>query len=104
MNPIINEKSEELSPENAALCKENNVEKVRQKFGYAFTPSSSTILSHVNVSMEDLILAEEYNHPVISKEEAVKNAKEKLELCLKALKESLIVEDKNRRGLWIATA
>lgn len=104
MNPIINEKSEELSPENAALCKENNVEKVRKKFGYAFTPSSSTILSHLSASMEDLILAEEYQHPVLSKEDAIKNAKEKLEMCLKGLKESLIVEDKNRRGLWIASA
>lgn len=104
MNPIITEKSEGLSPSNHALCAKGSVEKLRQKYGHDFTPSSDTILSYVKTSLEELIIAEEYDHPVISKEVAVKNAKEKFELCLDALKESLIVEDKSRRGLWIATA
>jgi hypothetical protein len=104
MNPIVNKYSEQLSSENAALCKEGNVEKIRKRYHHDFTPSSATILSYVKASMEDLICAEEYSHPVLRKEDAVKNANEKLEMCLKALKESLIAEDKNRRGLWIATA
>lgn len=104
MNPIFDKNPEELSASNMALLKENNVEKIRKRYHHDFTPSSATILSYVKTSMEDLITAEEYSHPVLRKEDAVRKANENLEMCLKALKESLITEDKARRGLWVATA
>lgn len=71
---------------------------------FTYTPSSDSILGLMRWAVEDLVTAEEYDHPVISREEALKRANEKLLLIQNAYKASIICEIKTRRGEWVTTA
>jgi hypothetical protein len=94
----------ELTPENRALCDENPVEKLRKCMFRTYTPSSEAILSMMRWAVEDVVMAEEYDHPVLSKEEALKRATAQLALVQRAYKQSVLTEIKCRKGEWLAMA
>jgi hypothetical protein len=94
----------DLTSENRALVDSDPLKEVQKLYGHIYTPSSAAILSMMRYAVEDIVMAEEYGHNVLSREEALKQAYERLDLIQRAYKVSIITEIKCRRGEWIAMA
>lgn len=62
------------------------------------------ILDEVEAAMRQIVRAEEYDNPVLSKEEALKRAEERLRLALVALKGDAFRSIKIENGEWMPCA
>ena len=94
----------DLTAANQSLIESNPQDRLRKALHRSFTPNTKEIVEVILQAQRNQIMAEEYEHPSLSREEAIKRATDRLNLALQALKESLIVEIKCERGEWIAIA
>lgn len=94
----------DLTPANRALMDSDPQMDLGAKIGCVFTPSRIQIVDYIVKSTEALVMAEEYEHPILSRAAAVRQAKADLDLGYRALKASLIVTIKCVRGEWRAIA
>jgi hypothetical protein len=92
--------SEQLTPTNAALMRENPLDEFRRRTGRDFTPSAVEIAMELTHLMMGVVMAEEYPHPNVPLEAE----QAKLDLAIRALKQASIYRVKELRGDWIATA
>lgn len=93
-----------LSPENNALMRKGSLDRLRVLENRSYTPTINDISLSLVLAIRQLILAEEYEHPILSREEAIKVANDRVSLVLESLKECLVDNIKCERGEWIAVA
>ncbi len=96
--------STDLTPANQALVASDPVERVRRKTGGDYSPSLDMMVRLLPAVVEQLVMAEEYPHPTLSREEAARRATEWYQTLLDAIKADTITEIKCRRGEWVAVA
>lgn len=79
-------------------------EELRQYLGQPFTPRLSEIFDFLEKAQRKIIIAEEYDHLVLSKEEAMKVGQFEYDLALRAIKDILFISIKCERGEWVSMA